>query len=52
MQDHLEPYFWLFSGVWWIVITWNQEIQYRIFPGLNIQKSLLILKAEVNGSLM
>ena len=42
----------LISGLWCIFITWKQEIHSGILLGLHIQDSLLLLKAEMHGSLM
>ena len=42
----------LISGLWCIFITWEQEIHCGILLGLHIQESLLLLKAEMHGSLM
>ena len=42
----------LISGLWCIFITWEQVIYCGILPGLHVQESLLLLKAEMHGSLM
>jgi hypothetical protein len=42
----------LISGLWCIFITWKQEIHSGILLGLHIHDSLLLLKAEMHGSLM